>query len=128
MLIVDARGRRTLLDRMSEDRPRASDRRSSLKSRRVAADPEGMQQQRRERIELETARYRMVGYVTLAQNGFRSRVSDLLNATEREFLSLTEVTITPLDGGETTVREFVAVSRQQIVFVAPVEADARVAA
>lgn len=87
-----------------------------------------MQQQRRERIELETARYQMVGYVTLAQNGFRSRVSDLLNATEREFLSLTEVTITPLDGGETTVREFVAVSRQQIVFVAPVEADARVAA
>ena len=87
-----------------------------------------MQQQRRERIELETARYRMAGYVTLAQNGFRSRVSDLLNATEREFLSLTEVTITPLDGGPATEREFVAVSRQQIVFVAPVEADARAAA
>jgi hypothetical protein len=87
-----------------------------------------MQQQRRERIELETARYRMVGYVTLAQNGFRSRVSDLLNATEREFLSLTDVTITPLDGGEPSLREFVAVSRQQIVFVAPVDADSRVAA
>ena len=87
-----------------------------------------MQQQRRERIELETARYRMVGYVTLAQNGFRSRVSDLLNATEREFLSLTEVTITPLDGGPTAEREFVAVSRSQIVFVAPIEADARAAA
>jgi len=80
-----------------------------------------MQQQRRERIELETSRYRMVGYVTLAQNGFRSRVSDLLNATEREFLSLTDVTMTPLDGGPGTERDFVAVSRQQIVFVAPLE-------
>ena len=78
-----------------------------------------MQQQRRERIELETSRYRMVGYVTLAQNGFRSRVSDLLNATEREFISLTEVTMTPLDGGEPALRDFVAVSRGQIVFVAP---------
>ena len=70
----------------------------------------------------------MVGYVTLAQNGFRSRVSDLLNASEREFISLTEVTMTPLDGGQPCVREFVAVSRQQIVFVAPVDAPAAAAA
>ena len=81
-----------------------------------------MQQQRRERIELETTRYHMVGYVTLVQNGFRSRVSDLLNASEREFISLTEVQMTPLDGGEPATRDFVAVSRQQIVFVAPLDA------
>ena len=53
-----------------------------------------------ERIELETGRHRMVGNVTLAPNGFRTRVSDLLNASEREFIALTDVTITPLDGGE----------------------------
>ena len=81
-----------------------------------------MQQQRRERIELETHRHRMVGSVTLAQNGFRSRVSDLLNATEREFLALTDVTLTPLDGGAESTREFVAVSRQHIVFVTPLDA------
>jgi hypothetical protein len=81
-----------------------------------------MQQQRRERIELETSRHRMVGHVTLAQNGFRSRVSDLLNATEREFIALTDVTLTPLDGGEVQEREFVAVSRQHIVFVTPLDA------
>jgi len=121
MLVVHARRPSALLDRMSEDRRAASDVRSVLKSRPPAADPQGMQQQRRERIELETSRYRMVGYVTLAQNGFRSRVSDLLNATEREFLSLTDVTMTPLDGGPGTERDFVAVSRQQIVFVAPLE-------
>jgi hypothetical protein len=80
-----------------------------------------MQQQRRERIELETSRHRMIGSVTLAQNGFRSRVSDLLNASERDFIALTDVTLTPLDGGEDQTRDFVAVSRQHIVFVAPID-------
>ncbi|HEV2814703.1 MAG TPA: hypothetical protein VGW10_15715 [Solirubrobacteraceae bacterium] len=79
-----------------------------------------MQHQRKEQIELETTRHRMIGSVTLSQNGFRSRVSDLLNATEREFIALTDVTLQPLDGGEPVHREFVAVSRQHIVFVAPV--------
>jgi hypothetical protein len=82
-----------------------------------------MQQQRQERIELETQRHRITGDVTLAANGFRSRVSDLLNATEREFISLTDVELTPLDGGEPTKREFVAVSRQHIVFVTPLTAE-----
>ena len=80
-----------------------------------------MQHQRKERIELETTRHRMTGSVTLSQNGFRSRVSDLLNASEREFLALTYVTLVSLDGGETTTRAFVAVSRQHIVFVAPLD-------
>jgi hypothetical protein len=80
-----------------------------------------MQHQRKERIELETTRHRMTGSVTLSQNGFRSRVSDLLNASEREFISLTDVTMEPLDGGPATQRDFVAVSRQHIVFVAPVD-------
>ena len=78
-----------------------------------------MQQQRTERVELETQRHRITGDVTLAANGFRSRVSDILNASEREFLSLTDVELTPLDGGESIRREFVAVSRAHIVFVTP---------
>ena len=88
-----------------------------------------MQQQRRERIELETSRYRMVGYVTLAQNGFRSRVSDLLNATENEFISLTDVTVSPLEGdGPGVQRPFIAVSRAHIVYVTPLGDDADAAA
>ena len=83
----------------------------------------GMQQQRRERVELETARYLITGYVTLAEQGFRSRVSDLLNAGEQEFLSLTDVEIAPLDGGEIRNRDFVAVSRHHIVFVVPVDEE-----
>ena len=84
-----------------------------------------MQHHRRERIELETTRHRITGSVTLAQNGFRSRVSDLLNASEREFISLTDVTLEPLGGGPSVRREFVAVSRQHIVFVAPVNGHAQ---
>ena len=80
-----------------------------------------MPQQRQERVELETPRHRMTGSITLAQNGFRSRVSDLLNASEREFIALTDVTLVPLDGGETIRREFVAVSRQHIVYVTPLD-------
>jgi hypothetical protein len=80
-----------------------------------------MPQQRTERVELETQRHRITGDVTLAANGFRSRVSDLLNASERDFLSLTDVELTPLDGGETVQREFVAVSRSHIVFVSPLQ-------
>jgi flavin-dependent dehydrogenase len=78
-----------------------------------------MQQQRTERVELETTRHRITGDVTLAANGFRSRISDLLNASEREFLSLTDVELIPLDGGEPQTREYMAVSRQHIVYVTP---------
>ncbi|CAA9521047.1 MAG: hypothetical protein AVDCRST_MAG85-2898 [uncultured Solirubrobacteraceae bacterium] len=79
-----------------------------------------MQHQRREHVELETPRHRISGYVTLAQNGFRSRISDMLNASEREFISLTDATISPLDGeGSPVERPFVAVSRAHIVFVTP---------
>ena len=77
-------------------------------------------QQRQQRVELETARHRIAGTVTLAASGLRSRVSDLLNASEREFLALTEVTLAPLDGGPPEHREFVAVSRAHVVFVTPV--------
>ena len=87
-----------------------------------------MQHQRKERIELETTRHRMTGSVTLSQNGFRSRVSDLLNASEREFISLTDVTMEPLDGGPAQTREFVAVSRAHIVYVAPLPDTGRAAA
>ncbi len=76
-------------------------------------------QQRQQRIELETPRHRISGELTLAASGFRSRISEVLNATEREFLALTDVTLQPLDGGPAEHREFVAVSRAHVVFVTP---------
>jgi hypothetical protein len=83
-----------------------------------------MQQHRRERVLIETDRHRITGAVTLARNGFRSRVSDLLNASEREFIALTDVSLEPLQGdGEGTEHPFMAVSRQHIVFVVPLGED-----
>jgi protein-disulfide isomerase-like protein with CxxC motif len=78
-------------------------------------------QQRQEKVQLETTRHRMTGSVTLATAGLRSRVSDLLNASEREFLALTDVTVEPLDGGPPSHRAFVAVSRAHIVYVTPAD-------
>lgn len=71
---------------------------------------------RQERLRIETLRHRILGTVTLPRDGYRSRVSDFLNASEREFLPLTDVTVTPLDGGPSVRHGFIALSRTHIVF------------
>lgn len=78
----------------------------------------GWMQHRYERISIETPRQRITGTATLAADGYRSRLSDLLNAPERDFIALVDVTVEPLDAmSETAVHEFVAVHRQHVVFV-----------
>jgi hypothetical protein len=79
--------------------------------------------QRQERIRIETPRHRIEGFVTLARDGYRSRVSDLLNASERDFLTLTDVSVEPFDGSPPETHPFLVVARRHIVFaVAPPEA------
>lgn len=81
-------------------------------------------EQRRARVRLETARHRVEGSLTLPRDGYRSRVSDFLNTAERgPFLSLTDATLTPLDGGAPERHPFLAVSRGQIVFVIELESE-----
>ena len=83
-----------------------------------------MDQHRHERILIETARHRLMGTLTLARDGYRSRVSDVLNATERDFISLTDVTVELIDhDGPGTVHPFVAISRSQIVIAIPEGGD-----
>ncbi len=80
---------------------------------------------RRERIRIETARHRIEGCLTLARDGYRSRVSDVLNAAERDFLTLTDVTVQPLEGGPVELHAYLTLARAQIVFaVASHEAEA----
>jgi len=79
-------------------------------------DPHGSQE-RRERIRLETPRHRIEGSLMLARDGYRSRVSDMLNASERDFLTLTDVTLAPLNGGPVEQHAFLAVARAHIVYV-----------
>jgi hypothetical protein len=71
---------------------------------------------RQERVRVETSRHRIEGLMMLARDGYRSRVSDVLNASERDFLTLTEVTVEPLDGGPMESHSFLAVARAHIVF------------
>jgi len=73
-------------------------------------------EQREERIVLETERYRLTGTVRLPVDGYGSRLTDHLNASEREFIALTDVEIAPLDGGEWRREPYVALSRRHIVY------------
>jgi len=72
--------------------------------------------QRRERVRVETERHRIEGLLTLARDGYRSRVSDVLNASERDFVTLTEVTVAPLEGGPVERHPYLTLARRHIVF------------
>jgi hypothetical protein len=77
-------------------------------------------QHRRERVYLETARHRISGLLTLPADGYRSRVSDFLNASERDFVSLTHAVVEVIGrDGPGTGHEFIAISRHHIVFAIP---------
>jgi hypothetical protein len=72
---------------------------------------------RYERISIDTPSHRIVGTATLAADGYRSRLSDLLNAPERDFIALSDATVQELRGErETTAHDFIAVHRQHVVF------------
>jgi hypothetical protein len=80
-------------------------------------------QHRYERISIDTPRHRIVGVATLASDGYRSRLSDLLNAPERDFIALTDATVTALDGNQDVAHHtFIAVHRQHVVFAVSVGA------
>jgi hypothetical protein len=75
---------------------------------------------RRERVRIETERHRIEGFITLARDGYRSRVSDVLNASERDFLTLTDVTVAPLQGGPVELHPYLTLARRHIVFTVAV--------
>ncbi len=79
------------------------------------SDPPGIDH-RTERITIETERHRIEGVLTLARDGYRSRVSDVLNASERDFITLTDVTVAPLGGGPVELYPYLSLARRHIVF------------
>ena len=80
---------------------------------------------RDERIVVETDRYRITGMVSIPKEGYRSRVSDFLNLSERSVLALTDVEIAPIDSvGTTERRAFMALSVAHVVLVMPAEGPA----
>ena len=77
-------------------------------------------QHRHERVYLETERHRISGLLTLPADGYRSRLSDFLNATERDFVSLTDAVVELVGrDGPGTEHEFIAVARGHIVLAIP---------
>ena len=75
---------------------------------------------RDERIIVETDRHRISGLLRLPVDGYRSRLTDYLNSSERLFLALTDVEVTPLDGAaRVEQRDFVALSLRHIVLAMP---------
>lgn len=77
---------------------------------------------RDERVTVETARYRITGLLHLPRDGYRSRLTDYLNASERLFLALTDVEMTRLDGqGPVEQRDFLALSLAHVVLAMPAD-------
>lgn len=76
------------------------------------------------RIVVETARHRINGLLSMPREGYRSRLSDYLNAGDRAFLPLTDVEMEPLDSGESERREFLVLSVAHIVLAMPLDPGA----
>ncbi len=76
---------------------------------------------RNERIVAETDRYRITGLLHMPRDGYRSRLTDYLNGSERTFLALTDVELIPLDGGAADHLSFLALALQHVVLVRPAD-------
>jgi hypothetical protein len=77
---------------------------------------------RRERVRIETQRHDMIGVLQLPTEGYRSRTTDFLNAHEREFLALTDVDVTWLDGSRAPQHyDYLAVATRHVVMVIELE-------
>jgi hypothetical protein len=73
---------------------------------------------RRERVRVETARHEIVGTLLLPAEGFRSRTTDFLNATNDEFLALTDAEVTYFDGAREPERhDYLALAARHVVLL-----------
>ena len=57
---------------------------------------------REEQVVLETDRYRISGTLTMPREGYRSRLSDYVNQRDREFFTVSNATVTDLEGAPWT--------------------------
>jgi hypothetical protein len=79
---------------------------------------------RRERVVVETDRYRVEGNITLPQEGYRSRLSDYLNRKDQEFLIMVDAELNALDGsGRDWSTPVLMLARRHIRLVVPVSND-----
>jgi hypothetical protein len=75
-------------------------------------------QHRHERVRIETARHEIEATLQLPQEGFRSRLTDFLNAQGDDFLPLTDAEVTWLDGSHEPERhDYLALATRHVVLV-----------
>lgn len=74
---------------------------------------------RKERVVVETDRYRVSGLMTLPAEGFRSRLSDHVNRGELAFFTLEDAELTPLDGREPWRTPILMLARAHVRLVLP---------
>ncbi|MDA0184147.1 hypothetical protein OJ997_27810 [Solirubrobacter phytolaccae] len=75
-------------------------------------------QSRHERVRIETARHEIEATLQLPQEGFRSRLTDFLNAQGDDFLPLTDARVTWADGSrEPEHHEYLALATRHVVLV-----------
>ena len=81
----------------------------------------GAVEHRDERIVVETDRYRITGILRLPRDGYRSRLTDYLNSSERAFIALTDVEVASLERGSVENHPFLALSLHHVVLARPAD-------
>jgi hypothetical protein len=77
---------------------------------------------RRQRVRIETERHVIEGTLQMPHEGYRSRMTDFLNALEQDFVPVTDVEISRLDGSRAAERlPYVAVSTRHVVLAIELE-------
>jgi len=76
---------------------------------------------RKERVVVETDRYRVEGQMTLPADGYGSRLSDHVNRRDLEFFTLQEAKLTPLDGGQAWDTPLLMLASQHVRLIVPAE-------
>ena len=77
---------------------------------------------RYESVVVETDRYRIDGKLALPREGYRSRLSDYVNKSDRDFFPIVDATLTPLDAGSGSQEiAFALVARPHVRLIIPSE-------
>ena len=73
----------------------------------------------RQKVMVETDRYRIDGHMTLPSEGYRSRLSDHVNRREQEFFTIQDAVLTPHAGGESWSAEVLLLASAHIHLIVP---------
>jgi hypothetical protein len=79
----------------------------------------GPTESRLQRAVFETDSHLVVGNVSLPPEGYQSRLSDAVNRGDLGFIPLTDVEITPIEGGETVRRGFALLGKAHVKLAYP---------